>query len=425
MTNRLVIAFALTAISQCHASPFVLQELVREGDILPGLAEPVFIIGVPSINSSGEWAVPVSSPAPNEPTFRSGVLGNHGFRVVPGFDPDGSPSAVRTRYDSASIRDDGTMALVTQRLLGGLPSELWFGGHLAATSPGAAFNRVALQNDDTLIGSISTGAGGFTVVAEPDGQGGWDSKLVHGFGTEIPVGTVLAASTHGRGYARSESGRQAWLGRIEAVGDRGVGVWSIASDNEFLIVDGQESKVPGYAYRPSGGGLAMQADGDLFFAVGLEWMGEGPSQFESGVFREDGSPIITSRDSIENLESLGVWGISGSSLRVDENDNILWTALSTHFPGPGDPYGVIRSALMYNDLVLAQTGDLLPDGSTLLGPTENFELSTDGNWAIATLWVRDPDLGDINAVYRIAIPTPGSSIAIIMCVVVARGRRRS
>src|SRR5690606_10577157 len=145
--------------------------LVGEGDVLPGLVEPVFIIGMPSINSSGEWAIPVSSPSPIQPTFQSGVFGNQGFRGMPGFDPDGLPSAVRTRYDSASIRDDGTMALVTQRLLGGLPSELWFGNQMAATSPGAPFNRVSLLDNDTLIGSISTGAGGFTVVAEPNGKG--------------------------------------------------------------------------------------------------------------------------------------------------------------------------------------------------------------------------------------------------------------
>ncbi|MFU8830377.1 MAG: hypothetical protein ACNA8P_13220 [Phycisphaerales bacterium] len=214
----------LTVSAAASASPFVLEELVREGDILPGLAAPVFTIGVPSINSSGQWAIPVSSPSPSQPTFQSGVLGNQGFRVQPGYDPDGSLSAVRTRYDSADIRDDGTMALVTQRLLGGSPSELWFGSQLAATSPGAAFNRVTLLGDDTLIGSISTGVNGFTVAAVPNGQGGWNSSLVHGFGIEIPVGTMVGTSTHGRGYARSETGRQAWLGRIEPSGSRGVGV---------------------------------------------------------------------------------------------------------------------------------------------------------------------------------------------------------
>lgn len=415
----------LTVSAATSASPFVLEELVREGDVLPGLNEPVFIIGVPSINSSGEWAIPVSSPSPSQPTFQSGVLGNQGFRVQPGYDPDGSQSAVRTRYDSADIRDDGTVALVTQRLLGGSPSELWFGSQLAATSPGASFNRVSLLNDDTLVGSISTGAGGFTVVANPNGQGGWDSNLVHGFGTAIPVGTVLLAPTSGRGYAQNESGRQAWLGRIDPNGSDGEPQWSIAIDDKFIAVNGQESNLPGYAYLLGGGSISMQPDGDLFFAGGLEWMGEGPSQFESGIFREDGNPIITTQDNIAGLEGLGIWAINTGAFHIDENENILWSARATVGPGPDDPYGVLRSALIYNDTVLAQTGDVLADGSIVLLPALERSLSSDGRWVIVTSRIFDPTTSFTgNAVYRIAIPTPGCVTLGAIAGLAAMRRRR-
>jgi len=360
---------AMTALcliaAAASASPFVLEELVREGDVLPGLAAPVFTIGAPSINSSGQWAIPVSSPSPSQPTFQSGVLGNHGFRVQPGYDPDGSASTVRTRYDSAYIRDDGTMALVTQRLLGGSPSELWLGDRMVTTSPGAPFNNVSVLNDDTVIGSISTGAGGFNVLAEPNGQGGWSSGLVHGFGTQIPVGSVLLAPANRNAYARSDGGRQAWLGRIDPNGNRGEPVWAIAVDDEFVAVTGQSSTIPDYTYKVSGNSIAMQADGDLFFSSTLEWTGDGPGSIQNGIFREDGSPVLTTLDDIGGLDDLGVWGIRGDSLRVDETDNILWVAKAAVGPGPGDPFGVTRTALMYNDLVIAQTGHLLPDGSIL------------------------------------------------------------
>ncbi len=398
-----VLVFAGSAL----ASPFVLEELVREGDVLPGLDKPVFTIGVPSINSSGEWAIPVSSPSPSQPIFQSGVLGNNGFRITPGFDPDGSASAVRTRYDSASIRDDGVMAVVANRLVTFGPSELWLEEQQAATSPGAPFKRVSALDDGTLIGSISTGVGGFNVLATPNGQGGWDSGLVHGFGTEIPVGSVLLAPTSGFGYARNESGRQAWLGRIDPNGGRGEPEWMVAVDDQIIAANGQPSQIPDYMFRPSGGTIAMQSDGDVFFASALEWNGDGPGSLQNGIFSEDGNPVLTSLDHIQDLNELGGWRVTGDGFHVDEASNFLWIARAITGPGPDDPFGVTRSALMFNDQVIAQTGDVLADGSIVLSPTGIMEMSPDGNWVIAELVVRDHLLGDFDAIYRIAVPTPG------------------
>ncbi|MFB3430239.1 MAG: hypothetical protein ABL309_04920 [Phycisphaerales bacterium] len=419
--KRLLAPFALlTLAGAASASPFVLEELVREGDVLPGLAEPVLIIGVPSINSSGDWAIPVTSPNGPYPSRESGVLGNDGFRILPGFDPDGAESLTTLEYTTATMRNSGELAVAGYRLMSGAPAEIWLGDSVVADPSGGLFRRITVLPDETVIASV----GGASLASESDGEGAWTWSIVHGPGIEIPVGTLVLTSGNGRqSYARSASGREAWLGFIEPNGSRGEPSWSIAADDRFIVVDGEKSAIPGYDYRIGGSSIEMQEDGDLFFGVGLEWSGTGPAQYGSGIFREDGSALVTSFDYIEDLEGLGKWGVRGDQFRVTEQDDLLWVAQATVAPGPDDPFGVTRTALMYNDTVLAQTGDILADGATLLGMTR-LAMSDDGGWIIATFWVQDPVLGNVDAVYRIAVPTPGVlSLGVITGLAAMRRRR--
>ncbi|XHC24426.1 MAG: hypothetical protein ACFHWZ_11415 [Phycisphaerales bacterium] len=317
------IALIATAAS-ASAAPFQLERLVIEGESLPGLPGGVngLSLRTPSINSSGEWAVSVGAFEPGSSVFVSGVLGNGGFRIQPGFDPDGSVAPFGSVYDGVSITDDGQLATVVRRT--GTPSQTWLGDQLVANSPGASFKDVTALPGDVLVSTVDTGVSVFTLVSEPTGSGTWNTSIVHGNDVVTPVGPVVTAPSHMLGYGRSVDGRQAWSGTFRTGGDSNPDEMTrgIVVDKDFIFVEGQDSQISGFDYQ-GGSAVRWNASGELFYSASLRSSGDGPLEFATGVFNETGEPLVSSRTSYSGLGEFGEWGISTGDFDADGRGNIL------------------------------------------------------------------------------------------------------
>ncbi len=418
----------LSLATGAAAAPFQLERLVIEGESLPGLPGGVngLSLRTPSINSSGEWAVSIGAFEPGSSVFVSGVLGNGGFRIQPGFDPDGSVAPFGSVYDGVSITDDGQLATVVRRT--GSPSQTWLGDQLVTNSPGASFKDVTALPGDVLVSTVDTGISVFTLVSEPSGSGTWTTSIVHGNDVVTPVGEVLVAPTHRMGYAKSAQGRQAWSGMFITGGDdnpdevtRGIIV-----DDAFLVYDGQPAALPGFEYRTEGGaGVQWNSQGDLFYGTALQSSGDGPAQAVGAIFNEHGTPLVSTLNQYDGLEEFGGWSVSAGNFDVDNSGNILWVAQSFEFPGPDHPFPFFRTALMYNDTLITKMGDVLDDGMIVVGTRPGRGLSDDGSWAIASLRVFDPDANIYReSVYRFAIPAPSTAVLFAGCGLAGLRRNR-
>ena len=107
----------------------------------------------------------------------------------------------------------------------------------------------------------------------------------------------------------------------------------------------------------------------------------------------------------------------------DELD-VLWLAISSESISPDVPTEFGSDAILFNDIALVKTGDIMPDGA-LVYDFNHWELSSNGQWAIVTARVDiGSDMGLVSAVYRFQIPTPGAtSVALLACLAAARRRR--
>ncbi len=436
MSRIAAIASALTLSSAVSAAPFQFERLIGQGEIMPGTDLPVGYVRGASINSHGEWAVPVAAGDPGNPDtdFFSGVLGNQGYRLALAVDPDGSPSQQRRMYYGASINDSGSLATILDRYSssGQLLSTTAFvdGQQAAVASPaGSTIEKVRLDAAGRLLSVSKFGPFGYYSASEQGAGGEWQQEVFHGWTVPTPVGTGRPVGLNGWQATLKGDGTRVYSGSFDQEQADGtiVRINGVVVGDQFIAVDGQESSVPGYHYlSPGGGGVAVNLNGDVGFATGIATSdspnGVGGAIVINGEIRQASSWGAGSSGDLGLLTELfNQWGIGSSEFSFDNDQNLLWQARSFGQVDPDVPLN--SSALMYNDRLLVKSGDTL-DGHFILGIRE-FSMSNDGSWAIANLIGADEDLGQFTeVVYRFQIPTPSSACLFILTGSHAARRRR-
>ncbi len=417
-------AIALSTATAATASPFVLERLIATGDLLPGTDSILDTIGIPTINSHGQWAVPVRS----ENTL-SGIWGNDGYRIGLDQDPDGSPLTSFRLFNSASLNDHGDLAVGA--LIPGT-SAAYVNGELAAipaTVSGTLYH-VDINNGGFLRSTASSPnfSHYYSVSAMlPDGE--WGQSVFSGSGVQTPLGLVSAPVTGQSRAAVSNNGDLIYAARFEQTQPDGstTTVEGVALNDEFIAVNGQPSPIDGYGMSGlRGAGAAFNAASDYAYVSGLVPSSDPGLPAGNALFinNEFAFGDATFTENPELSDVYDHWSIDPRNFAFDNDHNVLWQAIAFGQSDPNLPTQFDPAALMYNDQIIARAGQTMTDG-LLIWSFYDLQMSEDGTWGLVMVQDIDTDLGiSRRAAYRFQIPAPGAATLMVLAGLMTGRRRR-
>ena len=427
---RLAIASLLILCGTALAAPFVPEPLVKTGDKLDGLTIPeVFrIIHHPTINSHGDWAVSVSSGAGSSPNFSSLVLGNDGIRIPAYSLPNGEATPDYPSFGDVDLNDSGQLAVAITYLAADRLGEIYVDGQLAGLSltGNRTMEAVRINNAGYVQAEDEGFTGNFHWASQRDSNGEWQQGNIYfGRNVQTPVGLVVDDVPDIERSAVGPDGSRVYAGVFEYENSNGeiVRTRAVARGDSFIARVGEPVSFGSFVYSSVGGSVKINGTGELAFSAGFN-DGASPPQGGSAIVRADGSPLVTSLDDISELEPFENWIVSPRDFSISDDLDVLWVASSSVAISPDVPEFFGSEALMLNDRLLMKTGELMPDGA-LIYSFRSWDLSPNGQWAIVSAAAEIPGLAGLNtAVYRIQVPTPGTSAALLCAGAVMRGRKR-
>jgi len=426
---RLAIASLLTLCGTTLAAPFTAEPLVKVGDVVDGLIVPeARIIGRPTINSHGEWAVSVSSgQILSNDFFSSLVLGNDGVRIASGTLPNGQPAPDRIYYRDVDMNDAGQLAVGISWIGVFRLGEIYVDDRIAALSltGTTSIERGRINNAGILQVEDEGVFGNFYSTTVQTDSGEWLQEGFYlGRNVVTPVGRVINDVLNIENSAIGPDGAILYsaLYDFEDANGKVERKRALAKDDAFVAIEGEPASFGNFLYGNSpGGAVAINSHGMFAFRTGLRDQAS-PSQTGSAILREDGSPLVSTFDDIPSLNDFGAWAISGEFGLSDQMD-VLWRAATETAISPDVPPNFGSQAILFNDQILMKTGDLAPDGA-LIYQFSSWELSANGQWAIVSARAEIPGVGLEQAIYRFQIPTPAPTGLIVGMALWSSRRRR-